>query len=66
MIGKYVGQRVEVIYQDGKGKISQRVVTVQSVGDGHACVFDASKRAVRTLRLDGILAVMPVRGSLPA
>lgn len=66
MINKYVGRRVEVIYQDGKGKISQRVVMVQSVADGRALVFDVNKGSVRTLRLDGILAAMPVRGRRPA
>lgn len=59
---KYIGRRVEVIYQNSKGEISQRVVTVHSVGGGRAKVFDAGKQAFRTLRLDGILAVLPVSG----
>lgn len=62
MINKYVGRRVEIIYQDGKGQLSQRIVTVQSVADGHAKVYDAAKRGYRTLCLDRILAVMPVTG----
>jgi hypothetical protein len=60
-IEKYIGRRVEVIYQDGKGEISQRVVTVHSVSGGSARVFDCDKQAFRTLCLDRILAVMPAR-----
>ncbi|RUS47577.1 hypothetical protein [Cohnella sp. AR92] len=60
-IEKFIGRRVEVIYQDGKGELSQRVVTVHSVRDGSARVFDCDKQAFRTLNLDRILAVMPTR-----
>lgn len=66
MISKYVGRRVEVIYQDGKGQITQRIVLVQSVNEEHAKVFDPGKREYRTLCIDRILAVMPIGGSRPA
>lgn len=62
MINKYVGRRVEVIYQDGEGRITQRIVTVHSVRDGHAKVYDVDKRAYRTLAVDRILAAVPISG----
>lgn len=62
MIDKYVGRLVEIIYQDSKGLITQRIVTVRSVGAGRARVYDAGKRAFRTLALDRILAVLPADG----
>ncbi|RUS42260.1 hypothetical protein [Cohnella sp. AR92] len=60
-IEKFIGRRVEVIYQNGKGELSQRVVTVHSVTGGRARVFDCDKQAFRTFSLDRILAVMPTR-----
>lgn len=62
MIDKYVGRLIEIIYQDSKGQITQRIVTVHSIVDGRAKVYDASKRAYRTLVVDRILAALPVSG----
>jgi predicted DNA-binding transcriptional regulator YafY len=61
-IEKYIGRRVEVIYQDSRGQITQRIVTVHSIVDGRAQVYDASKRAYRTLAVDRILAAVPISG----
>lgn len=61
-IDKYVGRLIEMIYQNGKGELSQRVVKVRSVKNGQVQVFDLGKQEVRTLKLDGILAIQPVTG----
>ncbi|RUS48385.1 hypothetical protein [Cohnella sp. AR92] len=48
-IEKFIGRRVEVIYQNGKGELSQRIVTVHSVRDGSARDFYCDKQAFRPL-----------------
>jgi len=61
-IEKYIGRRVEVIYEDSKGRITKRVITVYSIRDGRARVLDWGKRSYRTLSISRILAVVPVVG----
>ncbi|CAM3889742.1 hypothetical protein COLU111180_12740 [Cohnella lubricantis] len=57
-----VGRRADVIYEDSKGIITQRTVTVYSVRDGQMKVFDLMKQAYRTLKLERVLAAQPVLG----
>jgi len=61
-IEKYIGRRVEVIYEDSKGRITKRVITVYSIRDGRARVLDWGKRSYRTLSVNRILAAVPVIG----
>lgn len=61
-IEKYVGRSAEIIYQDSKGTISQRRVSVYSVRNGKVRVLDWGKRSFRTLSADRILSALPVIG----
>lgn len=58
---KQIGRTVVMIYEDSKGVFTQRRVTVSSVSDGHAKVFDHDKRQPRTLSLERILACRPAK-----
>jgi len=60
-IAKYIGRRVEIIYQGADGRLSQRVVRVLGVQDGVVRVFDVDKRAPQTFRVENILAALPAR-----
>ncbi|MDG0793415.1 hypothetical protein OMP38_23175 [Cohnella ginsengisoli] len=60
-IEKYVGQSVEIIYEDSKGRFTQRVVAVFSVRGGKVRVLDWGKRAFRTLSASRILGARPVK-----
>jgi len=53
---KWVGRRVEIIYQSTDGRLSQRVLGVR---DGVVRAFCEASSAPRTFRVDGILACMP-------
>ena len=57
---KYIGRRVEIIYQGADGRLSQRVVRVLSVQDGVVRAFCEASGAPRMFRVDSILACMPV------
>jgi|GEM_PF-443286 len=59
MIAKYIGRRVEIIYQSADGRLSQRVVRVLGVRDGVVRAFCEVSGAPRTFRVDNILAVQP-------
>lgn len=61
-IEKYVGRSAEIIYQDSKGAITQRRVSIYSVRNGRVRVMDWNKRAFRTLSADRILSALPVIG----
>ncbi|CAI6023883.1 hypothetical protein [Cohnella sp. JJ-181] len=60
-IEKYVGQSVEIIYEDSKGRFTQRTVAVFSVRGGKVRVLDWGKRAFRTLSASRILGATPVK-----
>ena len=62
MLEKWVGRIVTIIYQDGKGGITQRRIAVRGVADGRVRAFDLDKRAPRMFCADRILAVQPVTG----
>jgi predicted DNA-binding transcriptional regulator YafY len=57
---KYVRCIVEIIYQDGKGRITQRRISVRAVVSGKVYAFDVNKREPRVFVADRILAVAPV------
>jgi len=61
-IEKYVGRSAEIIYQDSKGAITQRKVSIYSVRDGRVRVLDWGKRSFRTLSANRILSALPVIG----
>lgn len=60
MIEKYVGWVVEIIYQDRKGHISHRKIEVRQLRDGKLFARCLTANALRTFRIDGILAVQPI------
>lgn len=59
-IEKCVGRIVDIIYQDSKGSITKRQISVHRVHDGKVRAFDTSKQAFRSLSVSGILAVQPL------
>lgn len=61
-IEKYVGRSAEIIYQDSKGAITQRRVSIYAVRNGKVCVLDWGKRSFRTLSAERILSALPVIG----
>ncbi|MDG0812349.1 hypothetical protein [Cohnella rhizosphaerae] len=63
-IEKYVGKSVEMIYEDSKGRLTQRTVAIFSVRGGKVRVLDWGKRAFRTLSASRILGARPVKHSV--
>lgn len=60
---KYIGRTVVMIYEDSKGAFTRRRVTVRSVRDGKAAVYDHDKRGPRTLAVERVLACQLERGA---
>jgi predicted DNA-binding transcriptional regulator YafY len=60
MISKFTGRRVEIIYQDADGHLTQRTIRVLGVQDVVVRAYCLTTGAPRTFRVDGILACMPV------
>ncbi|MBN2984884.1 MULTISPECIES: hypothetical protein [Cohnella] len=56
---KYIGRRVEIIYEDSKGTTTKRLVTIYSIRNGKARVLDWGKKSFRTLSVNRILAAVP-------
>ena len=56
---KYIGRRVEIIYQSADGRLSQRMVRVLGVRDGVVRAFCEASGAPRTFRVENILAALP-------
>lgn len=50
-----------MIYVDQRGAITYRHVSIRSIDNGKAQVYDHGKHAPRTLQLDGILDWRPAR-----
>jgi hypothetical protein len=59
-IEKCVGRIVDIIYQDSKGKITKRQISVHRIAGDKVRVFDTAKQSFRSLSVAGILAVQPV------
>lgn len=60
-INKQIGRVVAMIYVDQRGAITYRHVSIRSIDNGKAQVYDHGKHAPRTLQLDGILDWRPAR-----
>ncbi|MGQ8873987.1 hypothetical protein [Paenibacillus sp. TSA_86.1] len=60
MLGKYVGQLVELVYMDRAGQITQRQIRVNSVRGGMIRASDGKEGAPRTFLEQNILAWRPV------
>jgi predicted DNA-binding transcriptional regulator YafY len=58
---KYIGQVVQIIYEDAKGQITQRTIRVNRIGDGKVLAYDLDKRVPRPFRIERILATQPVK-----
>ena len=56
---KYVGQTIEMIYQDRSGRLTQRRIRVLAVEGGKVRAYDLDKRAPRVFDADRVLAVQP-------
>lgn len=59
---KFAGRKAELIYQDSKGVLSYRRVTVFSERNGKVRVWDWEKRSFRTLACERILSALPFVG----
>jgi len=60
VIARLVGRYAEIVYQDGRGRLSQRIVFVRSVRDDVVRAFCTERGAPRTFSARGILACRPV------
>lgn len=60
-LDKHIGRSVVLIYEDSKGIFTKRTVTVSSVLDGRANVYDHDKREPRTLKISSVLACQPAK-----
>jgi len=58
---KYIGRRVEIIYQSADGRLTQRMIRVLDVRDGIVRAFCEASGAPRTFRVENILAALPIR-----
>ncbi|RAV18849.1 hypothetical protein DQG23_24275 [Paenibacillus contaminans] len=58
---KYVGQVVELVYLDRRGKITQRRVEVREVAEEIVKAYCLVQRGPRIFRVANILAIQPVR-----
>ena len=56
MPAKYIGQVVEIIYMDHKGKITQRRIQVNTIRNGLIKATCLKTGSPRTFRLDNVLA----------
>lgn len=59
-IEKCVGRIVDIIYQDSKGNITKRQISVHKIRDGKVRGFDTVKQAFRSFEVERILATLPV------
>ncbi|MFH5181173.1 hypothetical protein ACHHV8_36740 [Paenibacillus sp. TAB 01] len=57
---KYIGKTIEIIYLGGDGQITQRLIKVNSVGNGTVKARCFQRNAPRLFRIENILAVQPV------
>ncbi|MDP1513336.1 hypothetical protein L8C07_25535 [Paenibacillus sp. CMAA1739] len=60
MLEKYVGQIVEIVYMDRKGKLSHRRIEVHRVQNGLIRATCLQLGQPRVFRLDHVLAWHPV------
>ncbi len=54
-MGKYIGRTLVIIYQDSKGKITQRKIYVQGFKDGFIKALDVKHGSPRIFKLENIL-----------
>lgn len=60
MLGKYVGQMVELVYMDRAGQITQRQIRINSMRCGVIRASDGMEGVPRTFLEQNILAWRPV------
>ena len=60
MLGKYVGQMVELVYMDHAGQITQRQIRINRIRGGMIRASDGKEGAPRTFLEQNILAWRPV------
>ncbi|MCY9540709.1 hypothetical protein M5X00_14085 [Paenibacillus alvei] len=58
----YLGQKIEIIYEDRHGEITQRHIVVRSIRDGVINATCMKANAWRPFRIDRILSWQPVKG----
>jgi predicted DNA-binding transcriptional regulator YafY len=58
----YLGQKIEIIYEDRHGEVTQRHIVVRSIRDGVINATCMKAKAWRPFRIDRILSWQPVKG----
>ncbi|MFD2924148.1 hypothetical protein [Halobacillus naozhouensis] len=68
LLNRAVGQnqKLEMIYLDSKGEMSQRIVRVVHVREDDLLAFCNSRRKVRTFKKENILSIARVRKKVGA
>ena len=57
---KYIGRSVGIIYQDRKGKLSQRQILIHGIRGGKIRAYCMTSGGPRTFDVAGVLAMEPV------
>jgi predicted DNA-binding transcriptional regulator YafY len=60
-----IGRTAEMIYMDGKGRLTGRRIVVKAVKDGYIQAYCLDRRAPRVFRISRILACAAAKGSRP-
>jgi predicted DNA-binding transcriptional regulator YafY len=56
ILEKYIGRVVKIIYEDKKGKITQRIIRVKEIAVGKIRAYDYDRKAPRVFDADRILS----------
>ncbi|WP_207952814.1 hypothetical protein [Paenibacillus agricola] len=56
-----MGQKVEIMYIDRHGNITQRLIEARSIKNNYVCAYCFTQKGLRVFRLEQILAAMPMQ-----
>ncbi|MEK3915187.1 hypothetical protein [Paenibacillus sp. FSL H7-0331] len=58
---RYIGQRVEIMYMNKQGAITQRFIEVRSIKNNYVCAYCFTQKGLRVFKQDNILAIAPAQ-----
>jgi predicted DNA-binding transcriptional regulator YafY len=60
-LNRYVGQKVEIMYVNKQGAITQRYIEVRSIKNNYVCAYCFAQKGLRAFKPDNILAIVPAK-----
>jgi predicted DNA-binding transcriptional regulator YafY len=57
----YIGQKVEIMYMDRHGTITQRFIEVRSIKENLVRAYCFTQKGPRIFKMENILAAIPVK-----